>query len=98
MADYTLAATNAAGHGVGSVLVRLLDDGVYFGLLVYAYNYAGIDRYFIPGPAIGSFGDAPWMQALRWGVMFGTMQEVRRWFESMGIHTDLVSYYLRFLY
>lgn len=98
MADYTMASTGAAGMGVGSVLVRLLDDGVYFGLMVYVFNYTGIDKYFVPGPEFLSMDYAPWMQALRWGLMFGTMQEVRRWFESMGIHTDLVSYYLRFLY
>lgn len=97
MADYTAAATGATGAGVGSVLIRLLDDGVYFGLMVYLYDYTGINKWFIPGPEF-FMGDAPWMQALRWGLMFGSMGEVRRWFESMGIHTDLVSYYLRFLY
>lgn len=81
----------------GSVLIRLLDDGVYFGLMVYIYDYTGINKWFLPGP-VESMVDAPWMQALRWGLMFGSMGEVRRWFESMGIHTDLVSYYLRFLY
>lgn len=97
MADYSLSAMNATSNGVGSVLVRLLDDGVYFGLMVYLYDYTGVNRYFIPGPEF-FMGDSAWMQAFRYGLMFGSMQELRRWFEGMGIKTDLVSHYLRMLY
>jgi hypothetical protein len=97
MADYTLSSTGAAGASVGSVLVRLLDDGVYFGLMVYLYDYTGINRYFLPTP--GSWmGDSLWMESFRYGLMFGSMQELRRWLEGMGIKTDLVSHYLRMLY
>lgn len=96
MADYSVSSS-AGSTGLGNVVVRLLDDGVYYGLMVYLYDYTGVNRYFIPGPDF-FMGDAPWMQALRWGLMFGTMQEFRRWFQSLGIHTELVSYYLRMLY
>lgn len=98
MSNYSLASTTSTASGIGSVMVRLLDDGVYFGLMVYLYDATGINSYFIEAPDLFGMGMGPWMIALRYGLMFGSMMELRRWFESMGIHTDLVSYYLRMLY
>lgn len=79
------------------ILVTWLDDAAYLGLMVYVYNYLGIDRIFLPIPEI-MFTNPVVIQALRYGLMFGSMLELRRWLESIGIKTDLVSYYLDTLF
>jgi hypothetical protein len=85
------------GHTVHStehkLLVTWLDESAYLGLMVYVYNYTGLSRIFIPMPEL--FFDNPVIvQALRYGLMFASMMELKRWLELYGIKTELFSFYL----
>lgn len=83
------SATNHAVHSEEHrFLVTLLDDAVFFGLAVYAFHATGVDRFFVPG----FMGDRATMEQLvRYGLLLGTMLEVRRLLEQVGIPTDLIS-------
>lgn len=70
-------------------MVTLADDAAYFGLMVYMYTAVGVQRIFINERMILE-SDA--MKALRWGLMFGTMAEVRRWLEAYGLSTNASAY------
>ena len=74
-------------------IVTWLDDVAFLTIGVLGYSYTGIDRIFIPMAEFMS-NDPVIFQALRYGLMFGSMLELRRWLETMGIKTDLISYYL----
>lgn len=76
------------------MLVTWLDDSAYIGLMVVLYHYTGIDRIFVPLPNI-FFSNPKIVQALRYGLMFGSMLELRRWLEMYGISTELFSHYFR---
>lgn len=72
-------------------VVTLMDDAAFYGLMVYVYDWTGVNRWFLPIAA--TFAEDPvLLQALRYGLMFGSMNEMRRWMESMGITTDLSKY------
>lgn len=74
-------------------LVNLVDDAAYYGLMVYVFDYTGLNRLFLPLPDfLMDFGE--WSQALRYGMLFATMAELRRWLEAWGIKTELFSYWL----
>ena len=75
------------------VLVSWLDDAAYLGLMVYVYDWTGFNRFFLPLPEL-MFSNPVIVQALRYGLLFGSMLELRRWLQSMGIHTELFSYYV----
>jgi len=74
-------------------LVTMIDDAAYLGLMVYLYDMTGFKNVFIGLPEI-FFSNPFIVQALRYGIMFASMIEIRRWLEMMGIRTELVSYYL----
>ena len=74
------------------ILVSWLDDAAYLGLMVYVYDWTGFNRFFLPLPEL-MFSNPVVVQALRYGLLFGSMLEVRRWLESMGIRTELFGYY-----
>lgn len=75
------------------LLVTWLDESAYLGLMVYIYNYTGLSRMFIPIPE--AFFDNPIVvQCLRYGLMFASMFELKRWLEMYGVKTELFSYYL----
>lgn len=74
-------------------LVNLVDDAAYYGLMIYVYDYTGLNRLFLPLPEyLMDFSE--WSQALRYGLLFATMAELRRWLEAWGIKTELFSYWL----
>lgn len=75
------------------VLLNWLDDAAYLGLMVYVYDYTGINRIFLPIPEL-MFSNPVVVQALRYGLLFGSMLEVRRWLQCYGIPTELFSHYL----
>jgi hypothetical protein len=75
------------------ILVNWLDDAAYLGLMVYVYDYTGFNRVFLPLPEM-MFTNPVLVQALRYGLLFGSMLELRRWLQSYGIPTELISYYL----
>lgn len=71
--------------------VTLVDDAAYFTLMVIAYDYTGVNRFFLQLPRYMS--ENPYVvQALRYGLMFGTMTELRRWLEMYGLSTDMSHY------
>lgn len=73
--------------------VTMVDDAAYLGLMVYLYDYTGFKNVFIGLPEI-FFSNPVLVQALRYGLMFASMIEIRRWLEMLGIKTELVAYYL----
>lgn len=75
------------------ILLNWLDDAAYLGLMVYVYDYTGINRIFLPIPEM-MFSNPVVVQALRYGLLFGSMLEVRRWLQCAGIPTELFSHYL----
>lgn len=75
------------------ILVNWLDDAAYLGLMVYIYDFTGINRIFLPLPEL-MFSNPVIVQALRYGLLFGSMLEFRRWLQCMGIPTELFSHYL----
>lgn len=74
-------------------LVTMIDDAAYLGLMVYVYDATGFKNFFIGLPEM-FFSNPIIVQALRYGLMFASMLELRRWLEAFGIKTELVSYYL----
>lgn len=74
-------------------LVTMVDDAAYLGLMVYLYDMTGFKNVFIGLPQV-FFSNPFIVQALRYGLMFASMIELRRWFEMMGIKTELIGYYL----
>lgn len=74
-------------------LVTMVDDAAYLGLMVYLYDMTGFKNVFIGIPEV-FFSNPYIVQALRYGIMFASMIELRRWLEMMGIKTELISYYL----
>ena len=75
------------------ILLDWIDDAAYLGLMVYIYDYTGINRIFLPIPEM-MFSNPVIIQALRYGLLFGSMLEVRRWLHCYGIPTELFSHYL----
>lgn len=74
-------------------LITLVDDAAYLGLMVYLYDMTGFKNIFIGLPEV--FFTNPFIvQALRYGLMFASMLEIRRWLEAFGLKTELVAYYL----
>lgn len=69
------------------VLITAFDDAMYLTAMVVVYDYTGINRFFLQLPQVMSTNPYV-MQALRYGVMFGSMLELRRWLNSFGINTD----------
>jgi hypothetical protein len=69
------------------MLLTLFNDSVYTGVMVLVYDATGISRFFLSLPSIMA-RNSQVMQALRYGVMFGSMMELRRWLTLMGIPTD----------
>lgn len=79
------------------MLVTWLDDSAYLGLMVYLYNMTGVSRMFIP--LAETFFDNPaYIQALRYGMMFGSMLELRRFLEMAGLKTDIISYWMNMIF
>lgn len=74
-------------------LVTMLDDAAYLGVMVYLYDMTGFKNVFIGLPRV-FFSNPFIVQALRYGVMFASMIEIRRWLEAFGIHTELIAYWL----
>lgn len=74
-------------------LVTLLDDAAYLGLMVYVYDMTGFKSVFVGLPQV-FFTNPLIVQALRYGLMFASMLEIRRWLEAFGIKTELIAYYL----
>ena len=75
------------------VLLNWLDDAVYLGIMVYVYDFTGVNRIFLPLPEL-MFSNPVVVQALRYGLLFGSMLEVRRWLQCYGIPTEFFSYYV----
>ena len=74
-------------------LVTWLDDAAYMGLMVYVYYQTGINKIFIPLAPI--FATNPVIvQCIRYGLMFASMLEIRRFLEMAGIKTELINFYL----
>lgn len=73
-------------------LVTFIDDSVYLGLMVWIYDATGINGIFID---MRGMGVAPWMEALQYGLMFGSMLEFRKWLEAWGVRTDLSYWFMR---
>ncbi len=73
------------------MLLTLFNDAIYTGIMVLVYDATGISRFFLSLPSIMS-QNSKVMQALRYGVMFGSMMELRRWMTMMGILTDASCY------
>lgn len=62
-------------------VVTLLDDAAYYGIMVYLYDMTGVNRWFLPlAETLAS--DPLILQALRYGLMFSTMNELRRWLDT----------------
>lgn len=60
--------------------------------MVIVFDYTGLNRFFLQLPE--AMSNNPYMiQALRYGLMFGTFAELRRWLEEYGLDTD-ASHYL----
>ncbi len=76
------------------VLVTMVDDAAYLTLMVMVYDYTGLNRFFLQLPGAMSMS-AYSVQALRYGLLFGSMLELRRWLETYGIMTDLSCYLAR---
>lgn len=72
------------------MLLTLFDDSVYLGLMVLLYDQTGVSRFFLQLPSIMAENSRA-MQSLRYGIMFGSMFELRRWMIMMGINTDASS-------
>lgn len=70
-------------------MVTMIDEAAIFGIMVYAYNYTGMVRIFLPW---NMREEAPWMQALRYGLYFASMTELRRWLEAWGLNTSASAY------
>lgn len=75
------------------LLVTMVDDAAYLGLMVYLYDATGFKNVFIGLPEV-FFSNPVIVQALRYGLMFASMLEIRRWLEAFGIRTELIGYYL----
>lgn len=73
------------------MVVTLVDDSAYYGLMVYVYDTTGINRWFIPLAEFMASTPVA-LQALRYGMMFATMNHLRAWLESWGISTELSVY------
>lgn len=74
-------------------LVTFIDDSVYLGLMVWVYDATGINSIFID---TSGYGRTPaWMEAMQYGLMFGSMLELRKWLEAWGVHTDLSHWFMR---
>lgn len=71
--------------------VTLVDDAAYFTVMVMVFDYTGMNQFFLQLPEI--MASNPYVvQALRYGMLFGTMSELRRWIEMFGINTDMSHY------
>ena len=96
MTTVTSVDPHSGGHMLVQerrILVNWLDDAAYLGLMVYVYDYTGFNRIFLPIPEM-MFSNPVIIQALRYGLLFGSMLELRRWLQCYGIPTELFSYYL----
>ena len=91
-----LDAANSTSMGVKPyrLLVTWIDDSAYYGLMVLVYDWTGVNRWFLP-IASTLVNDPVYLQALRYGMMFGSMNELRRWLETT-VSTDL-SHYINLL-
>lgn len=69
------------------MLVTAFDDAVYIGVMVYLYDMTGVSRFFLALPSVMA-ENGPLMQSLRYGVMFASMLELRRWLTTLGLPTD----------
>lgn len=70
-------------------LITMADDTVAYGIMVYAYNYTGLVRLFLP---FNTRNEEPWMTAMRYGLYFASMSEMRKWFEAWGFSTSASAY------
>lgn len=75
-------------------LVTFIDDSMYLGLMVWLYDATGINTIFLDMRGMGML-TAPWMEALQYGLMFGSMLEFRKWLEAWGVHTDVSYWFAR---
>lgn len=78
------------------VLVTFVNDTAFFGLMVLVYDWTGLNRLFL-AVSDEMASNPAFVQALRYGMMFGSILELRRWLEGFGWHTDL-SWYARRLW
>lgn len=68
-----------------------INDVAYLSLMVWVYDQTGFNRIFIRLPE--EMIDNPvLLQAVRYGSMFGSMIELRRWLQSLGVSTDITHY------
>lgn len=68
-------------------LVTMVDDAVYFGVMVWLYDQTGVNRWFLAMPdRMRMYPEM--MQALRYGAMFASMQELRRFLNMWGLPTE----------
>jgi len=72
------------------MLITLFNDAIYTGIMVLVYDATGISRFFLSLPSIMA-DNGKLMQALRYGVMFGSMQELRRMLVMWDVPTDASS-------
>lgn len=70
-------------------MVTLVDDAMYMGLVIYIYHATGMKKIFLTD---NMRMESHTMQALRYGIMFGTMLELRRWLDAYGISTNVSQY------
>lgn len=68
-----------------------VNDVAYLSLMVWVYDQTGLNRIFIRLPE-EMISNPVILQAVRYGSMFGSMLEVRRWLQSLGINTDVTHY------
>ena len=74
------------------MFVTWFEDAVYMGLMVYLFDASGISRIFVPLPDTLGISNSMLRQVIRYGAYFGTVLELRRWLEMVGISTNITTY------
>src|SRR5574343_802374 len=71
--------------------MTFVNDVAYLSLMVWVYDQTGLNRIFIRLPE-EMISNPVVLQAVRYGSMFGSMIELRRWLNALGLNTDLNHY------
>lgn len=64
-------------------------DVAFFTLALYVSNATGFQEIFVPVSVRMTEGEL--MQALRQAAHVGALIEIRKWLQSMGVNTNIVS-------
>jgi hypothetical protein len=92
----TVTMDNSTGNMVfmqqHQMLVTWFEDATYMGLMVYLFDSTGIGRIFVPLPDMLGLSNNMLRQVIRYGAYFGTILELRRWLEMLGISTQITTY------